>query len=263
MGARERTVGQVSLASFPAADLAHIHEYAPMSVFRGKHIFLTGATGWFGQWLQFALTESRISTLAERDFPDTIEPIDFLIHAAPSQTRETLDFAHRHGCKRALFISSGAVYARDDAYANAKRRDEAICKAHALKPVIARCFTFVGPGQKLGAHWAVGNFLADAIAGRTIKVKGDGSAIRSYMHMADLVVALLAILADGEGAHDVGSPEPVSIEDLALKIGDMAGVAAVIEGKPSEPDYYVPNNTAPVRIGLDDALRRTYAWLKQ
>ena len=248
--------------NFPQADLAHIHANAPMQVFRGKHIFITGATGWFGQWLRFALTESTLSWPLERTLPEAIAPIDFLIHAAPSQTRETLDFAHRHGCKRALFISSGAVYARDDAYANAKRRDEAICKAHALKPVIARCFTFVGPGQKLGAHWAVGNFLADAIAGRTIKVKGDGSAIRSYMHMADLAVALLTLLAEGEGTHDVGSPEPVSIEDLAVKVGDLAGVPAIIEGNPSGPDYYVPHGVEPVRIGLDDALRRTYAWLK-
>ncbi len=52
MGNGERTVGQVA---FPAADLAHIHAHAPMEAFRGKHVFITGASGWFGRWLRFAL----------------------------------------------------------------------------------------------------------------------------------------------------------------------------------------------------------------
>ena len=101
-------------------------------------------------------------------------------------TRRVLRFADRCGSRRLLFTSSGAVYgpqpsdmplihedyeAQDltSAYAEGKRVAEELCmQSDAVEPEIARCFAFVGPHLPLDAHFAIGNFIADALAGRPI-----------------------------------------------------------------------------------------------
>ena len=143
-----------------------------------------------------------------------------------------LEFAAMAGVRRLLYVSSGAVYGAQPAdlakipetysgacdpldprtaYGQAKRLAEHLCGVSAansaLETVIARAFAFVGPGLPLDGHFAIGNFIADALAGREIKVKGDGTAMRSYLYAADLAAWLVKLLAQGESgaAYNVGS----------------------------------------------------------
>ena len=117
-------------------------------------------------------------------------------------TRQALAFARRAGVRKFLFVSSGAVYGRhpraereiaeDDrdgpdpmdpgsAYDEGKRAAELMCalarRAHGLETKVARCFAFVGPMVPLDAHFAVGNFLRDGLAGEPIRVGGDGTPL--------------------------------------------------------------------------------------
>ena len=48
---------------------------------------------------------------------------------------------------------------------------------------VARCFSFVGPGLPTDLHYAVGNFVADAITTRKITIEGNGLTQRSYMDL--------------------------------------------------------------------------------
>jgi nucleoside-diphosphate-sugar epimerase len=214
-------------------------------------------------------------------------------------TRRTLELARRCDARRFLLTSSGAVYGPQpadvthisedygggpdathprSAYAEGKRAAELLCAAyarqHGLQPTIARCFAFVGPYLPLDIHFAVGNFIRDALGGGPIHVKGDGSPYRSYLYAADLTIWLWTILLRGGAMrpYNVGSPEELTIQDVA-RIVSEAFVPAVpiqvarlpIAGMPAE--RYVPAVTRAnselglkVTVPLRDAIRRTIAW---
>ncbi|MBF0207696.1 MAG: NAD-dependent epimerase/dehydratase family protein, partial [Oligoflexia bacterium] len=165
-------------------------------------------------------------------------------------TRRILEYAcscnntkdNQTGLESVLLISSGAIYGKQppnishipeeylggptvhdakSAYSEGKRTAELLAaiyiREHDLPIKIARCFAFVGPHLPLDAHFAVGNFIGDLLAGRTIVIKGDGTPLRSYLYMADLVVWLLKILIDGKNnvPYNVGSDQAISIKSLA------------------------------------------------
>jgi nucleoside-diphosphate-sugar epimerase len=161
-------------------------------------------------------------------------------------TRHVLDFSSLAQTEKLLFLSSGAVYGQQpanvshvaedfagspdifqprSAYGIAKRTAEHLCVLHAMQhPMqtkIARCFAFVGPYLPLNRLFAIGNFMRDGMQGNTIAVKSDGSAYRSYLYAADLVIWLLTILCEGNPcvAYNVGS-------DQALTIGEVAHIVA-------------------------------------
>jgi nucleoside-diphosphate-sugar epimerase len=210
-------------------------------------------------------------------------------------TRHVLDIAQGVHARRLLLLSSGAVYGlqpagvgfveegwdveeqldpRHAAYGSAKRLAEELCLAaasDALDVVIARGFSFVGPYQPLDAHFAVGNFIRDVLAGGPVVVRGDGSAVRSYLYATDMAVWLWSILARGRPgcAYNVGSERAVSVAQLAhLVAACRDGIRVVVQGEPDQgTGRYVPctrraREELGVRetVGLEQGVARTIAW---
>jgi len=231
------------------------------------------------------------STIARNPIPTLDSAVD--------GTRRVLELARASGARRFLFLSSGAVYGQAPAhvhrfeesyrgapdptdpmqvYAEGKRIGEMMCacvtRAHGLETVIARLFAFVGPHLRLDRHYAVGNFMRDALLGRTVVVRGDGTAIRSYQYAADMAGWLWALLARGTPgrAYNVGASHAVSIAELAAQVAALGvpPVAIEIQGTPRESaarDHYLPDLTLVkeslgVRelVSLDEALARTMRW---
>ena len=112
-------------------------------------------------------------------------------------TRNILDLAHTTGARRFLLTSSGAIYGpqpadlaaipedwigspplakANTAYGQAKRAAEHLCalfsEQHGIETVIARCFAFVGPDLRLNVHFAIGNFIRDALKADPITAVG-------------------------------------------------------------------------------------------
>jgi dTDP-glucose 4,6-dehydratase len=213
-------------------------------------------------------------------------------------TRRMLEFAAAQPVERMLFVSSGAVYgpqaanvehvpesclggpdtlAPASAYAEGKRTGEFLCgiaASNGLPVTIARCFAFMGPGLPIDSHFAAGNFLRDAHRGGDIVVKGDGSAVRSYLYAADLAIWLWTILLRGQPgrAYNVGSDQGISVGDLARMIATRAptlpAVRILLASVGGPPERYVPDtgrasNELGLRqlIPLPASIDRTLNWL--
>lgn len=203
-------------------------------------------------------------------------------------TRRTLEFARHCGAHDVLFLSSGAVYGgrlrpREDdfrgnegpptGYAQGKLNAEGLCQDYAnrygLAVKVARCFTFIGPYLPLDAHFAIGNFIRDGLAGGPIVVTGDGTPQRSYLYAADLMVWLWTILLAGRSgrAYNVGSERSIAIRDLARLVADSFGTGVEVRRRAeieSKCNDYVPCTERAVtelglrqRIGLGAAIRKT------
>ena len=199
-------------------------------------------------------------------------------------TRHLLDWTVAQGIKRFLFVSSGGVYGSQPidmarmpedhmgspdpmdaghAYSIAKRCAEHLCamygSAHGLEIVIARCFAFVGRDLPLNAHFAIGNFILDALSRPEILVRGDGSPMRSYMDQRDLASWLSTLLERGRAgqAYNVGSDIEISISDLATLVRDVLSpmkrvTIAADSMAPSFRNRYVPSvDKAREEFGLE------------
>jgi len=163
-------------------------------------------------------------------------------------TKNVLDFAVASGAKKVLFTSSGVAYGpidqflegvpesylggpdlsrADSALGEGKRVAEYLCayygEKYGLNFAIARCFSFVGPLLPLDLHYAIGNFISDAILHQDIQVRGDGTPVRSYMYIADATAWLLRLLMSDKaiGAYNIGSSKGIAVAKLAYMVQEV------------------------------------------
>jgi dTDP-glucose 4,6-dehydratase len=187
-------------------------------------------------------------------------------------TRHLLDFAVASGAKRFLLTSSGGVYGPQpshidripedyngmpdplrvtNAYSVGKRAAEHLCALYAdkygLEIVIARCFAFVGEDLPLDVHFAIGNFIRDALWAKEIIVNGDGSPLRTYLDQRDLANWLTKLLHFGRSgeAYNVGSDTAISISDLAHLVRDIVSPSKPVRILSKPLDNLVRNRYVP------------------
>lgn len=187
-------------------------------------------------------------------------------------TSLVLELAVSTGAKRFLLTSSGGIYGPQpsdltsipetwsgcppldlvsSAYSQAKRAAEHLCAlyrdAHGLQTVIARCFAFVGPDIPLNAHFAIGNFIRDALFSDGITVVGDGAPLRSYLDQRDLAYWLWMLLEDGHDGHcyNVGSDQAISISSLAYLVRDLLAPEKPVNIIGDVPPLSVRNRYVP------------------
>lgn len=208
-------------------------------------------------------------------------------------TVNVLELAARCGAKRFMLTSSGAVYgplpggmisisedflgmpdplSPENAYGIGKRMAEHLGTLYAneygFEFVVARCFAFVGRDLPLDVHFAIGNFIRDALNGEKIVVKGTGEAIRSYLDQRDLAEWLMKIMVCGKNgeAYNVGSDYAISIRELAFKVRDLLAPEKEIQVEANTSFGSFRNNYLPniqktkhelgltVRYSLDTAI---------
>lgn len=94
-----------------------------------------------------------------------------------------------------------------------------------------------GPFQLRGTTVGlIANYLAQVHAGYAPEVWGDGSVIRDYIHISDLVSAVSGVLATRDlksGAYNVGSGEGRSIIEIYAAICQITGTSLDLKYRPA------------------------------
>jgi len=213
-------------------------------------VLVTGGTGFVGYWLQRTMPSGFDVTFLNKEEYEKFQdewywPVyNYIIHLAPIEPSIILKLASLGNNTRILFASSGIVYYPevDIPYRRDKEQWEKECLDSGLDVVIARLFTFHGEGWKETDKKAYTEFTKAAKANEPIRIFGNGCAVRSYMHGREMGEILWKILLDGECGeiYDVGSIEPITLIELAVKIRDVNNSKSQIIIENSQPDL-LPN----------------------
>ncbi len=176
-------------------------------------------------------------------------------------TINVLEAARRHRAQRLVNTSTGgAIYGETDvmptpetvppapmsAYGQSKQCAEQYCawagRLYGLPTVTLRYGNVYGPRQDpAGEAGVIAIFAGRLLDGRRPTIYGDGTAIRDYTFVADIVRANLAVAGDlaAWGAYNVGTGSESSVLDVVQALRDAA--AGEVDG--FEPDF------EPARIG--------------
>jgi UDP-glucose 4-epimerase len=168
-------------------------------------------------------------------------------------------------------------------YACSKALDEYLALAwhhrSGLPVVVGRFFNVVGPRQVGRYGMVLPRFVDQALTGGPLVVFGDGSQVRCFAHVADVVEGMLALMSSAEShgrVFNLGSDTPVSIRELAEAVARRVDPTLAIEHIPYDQAYptgfeeiacRIPDLTrirqatgyAP-RHTLDDIVREVLAW---
>ena len=137
-----------------------------------------------------------------------------------------------------------------------------------------RPFNVFGPGQIGGG--AIRAFIEAALAGEDLTIHGDGSQIRAWCYVDDMVNGTLLALehpnAVGESFNIGNARSAVTIYDLAQRIKRLTGCPGEIVFRPlhyTDVELRIPNvDKARDLLGfeaaveLDEGLGRTVAWYR-
>lgn len=208
-------------------------------------------------------------------------------------TQNLLDLAVKYGVRHFVFASSSSVYGENpnvpwvetepdlqfiSPYAYTKISGEQLGKLythmHGMAFTALRFFAVYGPRQRpdLGIY----KFFESISENSPVKVFGDGSAIRDFTYIDNIVEGIVkAVERDAQGFEifNLGNHEPVSVNALIQAIEKVIGIKATIEYGQTAPGD-VPMTYANIdkaakilgyqpSVHLEDGLTRFYKWFKE
>lgn len=176
----------------------------------------------------------------------------------------------------------GAIPANpDNSYGWEKLYSERVAMAYGrqygTEVRIARFHNCYGPegtwtGGREKAPAALCRKVAEAENGGTIEVWGDGTAVRSYTYVSDMVDGIHRLmLSDLEGPVNIGCSQRVSVDELAMIVAEVAGKTIHIkhvEGPVGVQSRNFSHNRMHstgwrARVYLREGIARTYPWILQ
>ena len=206
--------------------------------------------------------------------------------AAGSDTLERfVDFStsevfgrHAYKVEETHETSGGSVGEARWTYAVSKLAGEYLAHSYfdemGLPNAVIRPFNIYGP-NRVGSG-AIHHFTVRGLAGDELIIHGDGSQIRAWCYIDDIVAAVLEILESPNAigqAFNIGNPRSVcTTYDLALRIRRLTGNRSPLVFRPlhySDVDIRMPDITKSrellswePQVDLDEGLERTLEWYK-
>jgi len=159
----------------------------------------------------------------------------------------------------------------------AERMAMAYGRRHNIAIRIARFQNCYGPegtwnGGREKAPAAICRKVAEVDDGETIEVWGDGTAVRSYTYVDDMVDGIRHLMDSNlDGPTNIGSPEYVSVKQLVETVAKVAGKRIGVRYV-SGPVGVRSRNFSNARIystgwqprvSLREGISRTYPWIEE
>lgn len=152
-------------------------------------------------------------------------------HALPATLVASSSEVYGKSAKSPFSEEDDCVYGPTTAlrwsYACSKALDEYLALAHhaqrGLPVVVVRFFNTVGPRQVGDYGMVLPNFVSAVLEGRPPEVYGDGTQTRCFCDVRDVAPALPRLLEDAKcrgRVFNLGSDQPISILDLARRVGE-------------------------------------------
>ena len=204
---------------------------------------------------------------------------------ASGRNRRFLDFSTSEVFGRYAYkvsegdaTSLGAVGEARWTYAVSKLATEHLalnyCKQYGLPSASIRPFNIYGPRQV--GEGAVHHFILRALRGQTLTIHGDGSQIRSWCYIDDIVDGIVAALTRSEAvghAFNIGNPRStLTINHLARTIVQLAESSSSIEFVPvnrTDVELRIPNIDKAAellkyepKVNLEEGLLSTIQWYR-
>jgi UDP-glucuronate 4-epimerase len=173
-------------------------------------------------------------------------------------TVNILECLKKYGIKKYIFASSSSVYgnnkkvpfSEDDIvdypisiYAATKKAGELICHAYyslyGINTACLRFFTVYGPRQR--PDLAIHKFTKLMLEGKTIPFYGDGTTMRDYTYIDDIIDGILKALdwVGGRekryGVFNFGRSDTVSLAEMLRALENALGLKAELEVLPLQP----------------------------
>jgi UDP-glucose 4-epimerase len=173
----------------------------------------------------------------------------------------------------------GAVGEARWTYAVAKLATEHLAmnyhRQHGLPAVSVRPFNIYGPRQ-VGAG-AVHHFIVRALRGQPLEIHNDGSQIRAWCYVDDIVEGIILCLQRDEAvghAFNIGNPRStLTIYNLAreiVRLSSSASPIVFVKWPQADVELRIPNIDKArellgytAEVDLEDGLLRTIRWYRQ
>lgn len=157
----------------------------------------------------------------------------------------------------------------------AERVAMAFGRRYGMKVKIARFENTYGPegtyeGGREKAPAAICRKVAEAEDGGTIDVWGDGTAIRVFTYIDDLLEAIYTLMqSEIEGPVNLGSEERVTVSELVQTVIEVSGKKISVRYVPGPVGVRARNFSKErikslgwrARYSLREGIERTYAWV--
>ena len=204
----------------------------------------------------------------------TLPTLERLVDFSTSEVFGT----HAFNVQEGQVSTIGSVGEARWTYAVSKLAGEHMAHAYhdelGLPTVTVHPFNVFGPGQIGGG--AIRAFIEAALAGRDLTIHGDGSQIRAWTYVTDMVAGVLLCLEHPAAVghtFNVGNPRAtVTIYDLAQRIKRLTGAGGEIVFQPlhyADVELRIPNVEKArevlgfeAKVDLDEGLARTIAWCR-
>ena len=170
-------------------------------------------------------------------------------------TINILEMMKKYGVHRMSMASSSSVYGNCKAdkfsedlnirepislYAATKSANEQICYTYhhlyGFEIYMLRFFTVFGPRQR--PDLAINKFTNLIMAGRPIDMYGDGSTMRDYTYIDDIVSGIISSINYHETGYEIfnlGGGSPVTLKQMIATIEEVLGKKAIINQLPMQP----------------------------